>query len=238
MTTGSLLRVADLATGYHHKPVLDAVSLEVHSDETVALIGPNGSGKSTVLKAVAGLLAAWSGRIEWDHRDLERTGPAERVAAGISLVPQGNRVFAGMTVRENLNMGGFQVPRQQLEGRLDEVLGLFPELTSRLDDTAGLLSGGQQQMVAVGRALVARPRLLLLDEPSIGLSPDLTRRVLRRVREIQQARRLGVLVVEQKVREVLKVADRAYGLRLGKVALERPVSELREDQRALAELFI
>ena len=232
-----MLSVDDLETGYGKKQVLSGVSLEVQPGEIVALIGPNGAGKSTILKTVCGLLPAWRGQIRFDGASTNDSTPAKNVARGITFAPQGNRVFDELTVMENLEVGGFQLPRKELRGRIEQVLGMFPILRERARQDAGKLSGGEQQMLAVARALVPKPKLLMLDEPSLGLAPNIVGAVFEKIVQINQEAGVTVLIVEQKVREVLRIAHRAYGLRLGKIALEGPPDVFLEGDN-LKRLFL
>ena len=233
-----MLIIEQLDAGYGKKQVLFGVSLEVQHGEIVALIGPNGAGKSTVLKAVCGLIPAWKGEIHFRDERIDGSPPPRNVERGITFCPQGNRVFDGLGVRENLEIGGCRLPARELGQRIDAVLALFPALKDRLKERAGNLSGGEQQMLAVGRALIPKPRLLLLDEPSLGLSPNVVRVVFDSIRKISEDSGTAILVVEQKVREVLSIAQRVYSLRLGQVAFTGPASELRDDRGRLRELFL
>ena len=233
-----MLKIRELDTGYGKKQVLFGLSMEVRKGEIVALIGPNGAGKSTVLKAVCGLIPPWGGKICFDGTATNGSTPAQNVARGITFAPQGNRVFTGLNVMENLEIGGFQVPRRELRGRIAEVLDMFPVLKGRVRLDAGNLSGGEQQMLALARALVARPKLLMLDEPSLGLSPNLVSSVFRKIAEINRETRVSILIVEQKVREVLRVCNRVYSLKLGKLAFDGKPEELQEDRARLKELFL
>jgi len=205
--------------------------------QSVVLIGPNGAGKSTVLKAVCGLVPAWKGEICFGGTAINDSTPATNVARGITFAPQSNRVFDELTVLENLEVGGFQLPKKELKDRIEEVFGLFPVLKERARQLAGKLSGGEQQMLAVARALVPRPKLLMLDEPSLGLAPNLVTAVLDKVYEINHDTGIAVLIVEQKVRDVLRIANRAYGLRLGKVMLEGSSDEIGNPEN-LHPLFL
>jgi len=215
-----MLETRNLEAGYGEKQVLFGVSLEVRQGEIVALIGPNGAGKSTVLKAVCGLVPTWKGEVRFGGMSLNGSTPAQNVARGITFCPQGNRVFGDMTVRENLEIGGFQLPSREIGPRIDAVLSLFPVLRERLKQDAGKLSGGEQQMLSLARALVPKPKLLMLDEPSLGLSPNLVAAVFERTIQVNRETGVAVLIVEQKVREVLRIAGRVYGLRLGQIAAQ------------------
>jgi ABC-type branched-subunit amino acid transport system ATPase component len=215
-----LLGVDGLVTGYGKKQVLNGVSLDVASGEIVALIGHNGAGKSTLLKAVFGLLPVWQGRVVFQETELNSHTPRKMLKLGAAYVPQGNRVFTDLTVRENLEMAGITLSDDaQLDNGIERVFSLFPALKPRLRQRAGTLSGGEQQMLALASALILSPRLLLLDEPSLGLAPQLVTQALARVQKVSNDSGASVLIVEQKVREVLKIAHRVCVLRNGQVSL-------------------
>ena len=233
-----MLKLRDVEAGYGRKQVLFGVSLRVDEGEIVGLIGPNGSGKSTVLRTVCGLLRPWAGEIRFEGTSIGGSQPARNVARGITFAPQGSRVFDGMTVHENLLMGGMRLPRGELAERIEVSLALFPHLRDRLRQDAGRLSGGEQQMVAIARALVARPKILLLDEPSLGLSPGLVRDVLDTVVRVNTELGTAVLLVEQKVREALRVCRRVYSLKLGRVLFDGSPEELQSDPEGLRKLFL
>jgi len=233
-----MLEVRELETGYGKKQVLFGVSLEVREGEIVALIGPNGAGKSTVLKAVCGLIPMWKGEIRFDGVCLNGSTPAQNVARGITFCPQGNRVFDELTVVENLEIGGYQLPKKDLKGRIEEVLTLLPVMKERTKQDAGRLSGGEQQMLALARALVPKPKLLMLDEPSLGLAPNLVATVFRRIADVNRETGVGILIVEQKVREVLELCQRVYSMKLGRIAFEGPPEELKADKARLRDLFL
>lgn len=233
-----MLKVTELETGYEQKQVLYGVSLNVHEGEIVALIGPNGAGKSTILKAVSGLLKPWRGEIRFDGTVTNGFTPAQNVRRGITFCPQGNRVFDELSVRENLDVGGCQLPRRELGPRIEEVLELFPVLRERSTQNAGNLSGGEQQMLSLARALVPRPKLLMLDEPSLGLAPGLVKSVFSRVSDIRHETGTSILIVEQKVREALAIADRVYSLRLGRIAFDGKAQDLQTDTDRLRDLFL
>jgi branched-chain amino acid transport system ATP-binding protein len=233
-----MLEIRELETGYGKKQVLFGLSLEVREGEIVALIGPNGAGKSTVLKAVCGLIPAWKGEIRFNGNVTNGSSPARNVARGITFAPQGSRVFADLTVMENLEIGGFQLPRNELKSRIAQVFRMFPVLKERARQDAGKLSGGEQQMLALARALVPNPKLLMLDEPSLGLSPNLVATVFRKISEINTETGITILIVEQKVREVLDICKRVYSMKLGKVAFEGSPRELKEDKAKLKQLFL
>ena len=233
-----MLEIRELDTGYGKKQVLFDLSMEVHRGDIVAIIGPNGAGKSTVLKAVCGLIPTWSGKIRFDGTVTSGSTPAQNIARGLTFAPQGNRVFTDLTVMENLEIGGFQLPRKELPGRIALVIEMFPILKDRAKQDAGSLSGGEQQMVALARALITRPKLLMLDEPSLGLSPNLVRSVFAKITQISQETGVTIVIVEQKVREVLRISNRVYSLKLGRVVFDGTSAELQDDKAKLKELFL
>jgi len=234
----ALLAVRRLNAGYGKKPVVRDVAVTVEEHQIVALIGPNGAGKSTVLKAILGLLSGVEGEVLFRGKDLAGLAPAERISRGISFCAQGNRVFAELTVNENLRLAANVVGRRHEEELLQEAVAVFPRLGDRLGQKAGTLSGGEQQMVAVARAMMQRPKLMVLDEPSVGLSPQLASSLLGRIATAAKTGGMAVLIVEQKVRQVLEIADRAYGLRLGRVACQGDAARLAEDLDGLRCLFL
>ena len=233
-----MLEVRDIETGYGKKQVLFGLSLEVREGEVVALIGPNGAGKSTLLKAICGLIPVWAGEVRFEGVLLNGSTPAQNVRRGITFAPQGSRVFDELNVMENLQIGGYQLPRRELGERIEQVVAMFPLLRERARQNAGKLSGGEQQMVALARALVPKPKLLMLDEPSLGLQPNLVKVVFEKVSEINHEAGVTVLIVEQKVRQILDVCDRVYSLKLGKVAFAGKPEELGGDRDKLQELFL
>lgn len=233
-----MLQVEQLETGYGKKQVLFGLSLEVHQGETVAIIGPNGAGKSTVLKAVCGLIQPWKGQIHFEDQLLNGSTPAKNVSRGITFAPQGNRVFPDMTVMENLEIGGCQLPKQELRTRTEYVLDMFPILRERPKQMAGKLSGGEQQMVALARAMIPKPKLLMLDEPSLGLSPGIVKDVFERIQTISRGTGISILIVEQKVNEVLAICTRVYSLKLGKVFFTGTPDTLKGNRVKMKELFL
>lgn len=233
-----MLSIKKLDSGYGKKQVLYSVSVSVHSGEIVGLIGPNGAGKSTVLKVVHGLIPVWNGEVVFQGNALASADPAERVSMGITFAPQGNRVFAELTVRENVELGGLGLPSRDLRNRFEEIMTFFPVLRARQLEVAGRLSGGEQQMVALGRALMLRPKLLMLDEPSLGLSPNLVSQVLDKIVESNRQTGTAILMVEQKVREVLRICHRVYSLKLGKVAFVGDPGVLLNNRDKLRSLFL
>ena len=233
-----MLQIRELDTGYGKKQVLFGLSMEVRGGDVVAIIGPNGAGKSTVLKAVCGLIPTWSGKICFDGMVTNGSTPAHNVARGLTFAPQGNRVFTDLTVMENLEIGGFLLPRKELRPRIAQVIEMFPILKDRAKQDAGDLSGGEQQMLALARALIAKPKLLMLDEPSLGLSPGLVRSVFEKITEINRDAGVTIVIVEQKVREVLRICNRVYSLKLGRVFFDGVPKELQDDKAKLKELFL
>lgn len=228
-----MLQVDNLQVAYGPVRVLRGLSLEVGEGRIVTLLGGNGSGKSTTLKAIMGAVPAHGGSVRFEGREIRGLPPERIVPLGISLIPQGRRIFAPLTVRENLRLGAFtRRDRQGIRQDLDRVLHRFPEILSRLGARAGTLSVGQQQLVAFGRGLMGRPRLLLMDEPSAGLAPKLVQRLAEIIREI---RRTGtaILLVEQNVHLALSVADFGYVLRDGRIAMAEPADRIRGNEEVI-----
>ncbi|MCU4158636.1 ABC transporter ATP-binding protein [Acidiphilium sp. AL] len=213
-----MLEIADLRVNYGEIEALKGVSLAVAQGEIVAILGANGAGKTTLMRTISGLLAPRGGTIRFDGAEITKLGADRIVQRGIAQSPEGRRVFGTLTVLENLRLGGFTRPRGEIMGSLDFVLGLFPRLAERRAQFAGTLSGGEQQMVAIGRALMAKPRLLLLDEPSLGLAPIIVQAIFRSLREIARTG-VTILLVEQNARMALKLADRGYVLEVGRIVL-------------------
>jgi branched-chain amino acid transport system ATP-binding protein len=230
-----LLEVKALSARYGQVLALQSMSLEVRAGEAVALLGANGAGKSTLIKSVMGFVAPAAGGIFYDGHSLAGRAVAERARSGIGYAPEGRRVFPGMSVRENLEVASRAAPAAT-RSRLEGVYELFPALAQKAAVPGWQLSGGQQQMLAIGRALMTAPRLLLLDEPSLGLSPILTKEVLARVRAIVDGG-TAVLLAEQNVAKALEIADRAYVLQVGRVVQEGPAHELRQNPR-IREAFL
>ena len=210
----ALLSVESLRSGYGRVEVLRGVDLQVRAGETVALLGSNGAGKSTLNNTVSALVPAWSGRVVFDGADLTRARSREVVRAGLIQVPEGRRVFPNLSVRENLELGSYARGRERRSVNLARVFEVFPKLRDRERQRAGTLSGGEQQMLAIGRGLMAEPKLLILDEPSLGLSPLLVEEMFTLIRRLH-AEGLAVLLVEQNVAQSLAIADRAYVLENG-----------------------
>jgi branched-chain amino acid transport system ATP-binding protein len=223
-----MLELRALSAGYGANPVVRGIDLAVREGEIVALVGANGAGKSTLVKAISGLIAPMAGEILFDGQPIGALSPRERVRRGIVHVPEGRQVFAGLSIAENLRLGAWARRAQgarAIDARLREIAGRFPVLLERLGDPAGTLSGGQQQMLAIARGLMAEPRLLLLDEPSLGLAPLLVVEIFRLVQALR-ARGIAVLLSEQNARMSLGIADRGYVIETGEVALHGTGQEL------------
>jgi len=230
-----MLTLHDVHVSYGAIRAVKGISLEVNDRELVALVGANGAGKTTTLRTISGIFRPRSGRITYEGRDLTKLKPHEIVAAGIVQAPEGRQIFGSLSVRENLLLGATpQKDRSALPADLERVFDLFPVLKERLGQAGGTLSGGEQQMLAIGRALMARPRLLLLDEPSLGLAPLVVKRIFDVIARLK-ADGVTILLVEQNARKALNVADRAYVLETGLITLGGPARELaasNEVQRA------
>jgi branched-chain amino acid transport system ATP-binding protein len=225
-----VLKLENVSVSYGRSPALFGVSLEVAAGEVVALLGSNGAGKSSTLKAISGLVAPTSGEITLDGRRIDGKDSHEVVNLGVAHSPEGRRLFPGLTVLENLKLGAVSKESRAVQQHtLDEVFQMFPVLSERRKQQAGLLSGGEQQMCAIGRALMAKPRLLLLDEPSLGLAPRIISEVFQVVRTVRD-KGVTVLLVEQNVAQSLHLADRAYVIERGRVALEGKAADLLEDK--------
>ena len=226
-----LLEVTDLATHYGPIQAIHSVSLEVFSGELVAIVGANGAGKTTLLRTLSGVQPASGGTIRFDGEEITRLAAHRIVTRGICQVPEGRQVFAPLSVADNLKLGGYSQRKDAawVAAKIDEVYALFPILHEKRAQLAGNLSGGQQQMLAIGRALLGRPRLLLLDEPSMGLAPQLVEETFRVLRELHEAG-TTVLLVEQNANAALQIADRGYVLETGKVVTSAPAAELLEDE--------
>ncbi len=232
-----MLKVSNLEAGYGRIRVLKGVSLEIHSGEIVTLLGANGAGKTTLMKTVCGVLTPTAGSIEYEGVPIERKSSAARVRLGLVLVPEGRRILRSMTVQENLLMGAY--PRRDLSAvkdEIEEILCRFPILRERRDLLADVLSGGEQQMLAIGRALLARPRLLMLDEPSLGLSPLLVREIFNIISGLHDSG-ITILLVEQNALKALQVADRGYVMETGRIVATGMAADLLSSE-ALREAYL
>lgn len=230
-----MLQVTDVQVRYGSVAAVKGVSLEVAPGEIVAMIGPNGAGKTSLLRAISGLVAPAAGRVVFEGTDIAGWKPHRVVALGLGHAPEGRRLFARMTVIENLKMGAYRTrDAAEIRHRLDAVLQRFPLLAERLDQVAGTLSGGEQQMLSIGRTLMSGPRMLMLDEPSFGLAPKVVAEIDRLVRAISEEARIAVLLVEQNARMALAMSSRAYVLETGAVVLSGSSASLRESPHVKA----
>ena len=227
-----MLRLTDVHLSYGHVHALKGVSIFIGEGEIVTLIGAHGAGKSSTLVAISCTHAIGAGTIEFENARLDGIPPHTVVGRGISHCPEGRRIFYDLSVRENLAMGGYLLSKQELAERLDYVLGLFPRLGERIGQAGGTLSGGEQQMLAIARALMCNPRLLMLDEPSLGLAPLMVERIFETVIDLKRSG-LTILLVEQNASAALDISDRAYVLETGKVILEGDSAGLRSDERVV-----
>ena len=223
-----LLKVRDIHVYYGAIHAIKGISLEVNEGEIVTLIGANGAGKSTTLNTIAGLLKPRQGGIAFAGMPVEGTGASKMVYKGLSLCPEGRRIFQQMTVRENLEMGAFSRPNEETEKSMEQVYEFFPRLKEREKQIAGTLSGGEQQMLAMGRALMSKPRLMMLDEPSMGLAPILVEQIFEIIRDMNAAG-TTILLVEQNAQMALSVANRAYVMETGRITMEGDADELMHD---------
>jgi len=233
-----MLEIKGLETGYGKKQVLFGLNMGFKAGKITAIIGPNGAGKSTLLKAIFGLISIWNGEIYFNGDRITETPLYQDVSRGVVYAPQGKRVFSNLTVMENLEIGGIHLNRSLLGSSILRVFHIFPLLKERAGQEAGRLSGGEQQMLALARALIPEPRLLMLDEPSLGLSPNLVNMVFEKTVEINKAIGTSILIVEQKVRKVLEISNYIYSLKLGKVAFAGKSEELKSNKGILKRLFL
>jgi branched-chain amino acid transport system ATP-binding protein len=234
MAAAPLLRVEGLQAGYGRAEVLSGVSIEAAAGSVVAVVGPNGAGKSTLLNALMGVLPA-RGELHFDGEPVQRLSLEQRVQRGIALVPETRALFSTMPVADNLLLGGYRqrrMPRAGQAARLDEIYQLFPRLHERRAQAAGTLSGGERQMLAIGRALMGSPRLLMLDEPSLGLAPLVVKEIFRIIERLRESG-TTILLIEQNARAAMAVADHAYVLETGAIALSGPAAELAADPRVI-----
>ena len=222
-----MLKIEDLHVSYDGIKALQGISLEVPEGKIIALLGANGAGKSSTLRTIMGIVKPDSGSIELEGESLLGLKSFQVVAKGIALVPEGRRVFANLSVRENLSLGAYiRKDKEKIKADIEEIFDLFPRLEERYSQSAGTLSGGEQQMLALGRALMSKPRLLMIDEPSLGLAPVLSQDVLGKLTELNQKRNQTVLLIEQNARAALRISDYAYILETGQIKLEGPASDL------------
>jgi branched-chain amino acid transport system ATP-binding protein len=228
----ALLKVADAHVSYGKVEAVRSVSLDVGTNEIVTIIGANGAGKTTLLGAVMGVLSL-KGRVSFAGEDLARLEIEDRVALGLSLVPEGRELFAGMNVEDNLQLGAFRMPKARAAAGFEHVYTLFPRLKERRKQLAGTLSGGEQQMLAMGRALMGAPKLLMLDEPSLGLAPIIVAGIFEIIAQLRKDG-VSVLLVEQNAKAALQVADRAYVMELGEFVLDGKAGEIATDSRVAA----
>ncbi|HWP25443.1 MAG TPA: ABC transporter ATP-binding protein [Xanthobacteraceae bacterium] len=228
-----MLSAENLTSGYGRIQVLHGISIEVRTGEIVSLIGANGAGKSTLLRAISGVQPINGGVIEYEGRRIERMPAHERVALGIAQVPEGRQLIAPLSVEDNLKLGAWSRRRHDVGFDLDRIYALFPVLAERSREPAGTLSGGQQQMLAIGRALMAKPRLLLLDEPSLGLAPMLVKQIFDIISGLRR-QGITVLLIEQNARVALRVADRAYVLETGRITVSGSAAQVQSDRRVAA----
>jgi branched-chain amino acid transport system ATP-binding protein len=227
-----MLRIDRLSAGYSAIPVLSEVSIKVEAGQFVAIVGPNGAGKSTLFKTISGIVRPSAGSIMFEDTDLLSVRPAQRAHLGIAHVPEGRQVFSSLTVMENLEMGAMtEAGRRDWKANIERIFEWLPVLAERRGQFAGTLSGGQQQMLAIGRGLASSPKLLMLDEPSMGLSPAIADFIFERLIDIRKQSKLTILLVEQRVAEALESADHGYVLEAGRVALEGNNQTLRADDR-------
>ena len=224
-----MLEIKDLNVSYGAVHAIHGVSLKVNDGEIVSLIGANGAGKTTILRTISGLEKADSGTITFDGTDLRKTEPSRIISLKLAHVPEGRHIFPEMTVEENLEMGAYADPSGMGENMKD-VYERFPRLLERRRQLAGTLSGGEQQMLAVGRALMAQPKMILMDEPSMGLSPLLVKEIFSIIKEVNK-KGITILLVEQNAKMALSISDRAYVLETGKISIEGPAQELMNDER-------
>ena len=224
----SRIVVKDLSAGYGFVNVLRDISLEINSGEIVAVLGSNGVGKTTLNNALSGLIRPDSGEIRFDDEVISGRSPSEIVNMGLIHVPEGRKLFPNLSVRDNLELGSYRRGKGNRETNIDQVLDIFPKLRERIDQIAGTLSGGEQQMVAIGRGLMSEPKVLILDEPSLGLSPLLVEQMFELIKQINETG-LAILLVEQNVIQSLAIADRAYVIEEGAVSISGKAEELREN---------
>jgi len=224
------LNINDLYAGYSRINILWGIDLEIDARQKVALVGSNGGGKSTLLKTITGALKPHQGTIQFEGSDITRLKSSEIVARGICMIPEGYKLFSGMTVHENLYLGAYQIKdKNEVKDQMERVYTIFPELRERRGQLAGTLSGGQQQMCSIGRGLMSKPKLLLIDELSLGLAPLIVESLVNKINEIHQETNMGILLVEQDVETAFSIADYGYVIETGKVSLRGTAKELLEN---------
>ncbi len=231
-----LIEFDKVVAGYTHLTILNEMTFDARKGEITLLIGPNGAGKSTVLKTLFGMLTPRSGEVRMNGRVINGRSPRQLLGEGMAFVPQGRNLFGSLSVLHNLELGGLQLPSKVLKERIEEVMELFPRLRERINSRAASLSGGEQKQLEIGRALLIRPEVLLIDEPSIGLAPIIVQDVMKLLRNLADSGK-SVLMVEQNVRTALKYADRALALEMGTLAVDKPAAELLNDPN-LNRLFL
>jgi branched-chain amino acid transport system ATP-binding protein len=227
-----LLSVDKLSTGYFKKAVLEGISFHIGEAERIAIVGRNGAGKSTLLMTLLGVNNAWGGHIAYSGKDATHWSAVERVQAGMALVPQGGRVFANLMVRENLELGAYvKRDAQAINASMALVFETFPILSKRATQEAGTMSGGERQMLAIGRAMMSEPKLLMLDEPSLGLAPVVVKELMDKIHGLSTTLQTTILIVEQNVRAAFRIVERVYVLKLGKIVFEEKPDTLFQDDR-------
>ncbi len=231
-----LLEVAELVVGYHKKKALRGISLDVRAGEIVGVIGHNGAGKTTLLRCLFGLLPPWNGRIFFENRDITGRSTEFNVKEGLSYMPQGQGLFPDLSVHDNLDLGDYGLGKKSSSVSMDQIFELFPILKHRLSQKAGTLSGGEQRMLSLGLALTQSPKLLLLDEPSIGLAPIIVQNVMETVQEINNRLHTGIMIVEQNIEAVSNIVNRFFVIKIGRVVFSGG-AEIARDKKRLWELF-
>ncbi|MFC1565131.1 ABC transporter ATP-binding protein [candidate division KSB1 bacterium] len=233
-----MLQLKNVETGYSNKKILFDISMEAKKGEIIALIGPNGAGKSTVLKVISGILKAWKGEIFFNQIELNSKKTSDIVKCGISYCPQDDSIFDELTVMENLEMGGVYLNKQELDNRIETILEKFHIIKQNLKKVAGVLSGGEQQILGIARALIPEPEFILLDEPSRGLTPSLADSVFNKIAELKNDLNIGFLIVEQRVLNILDISSKTYSLKLGKISYEGSPNFLIDNPEKIKELFL
>lgn len=227
---GKFLEVKNLRAGYGSLEILKGVSLHVNKGEIVAIIGPNGAGKSTLLKSIFNICNIYSGKIIFKGKNITKAKTFELISHGISYIPQGRGIFSTLTVKENLEIAGYNLDKEEIEKRINKIFKMFPFLEERRNDYAFSLSGGQQQILSFARTLIQKPEIILLDEPSLGMAPKMMREIFRTIERINKQLSIAMLIVEQNAKQAVSISDRTYVLEDGKVAMEGDKSIL-EDER-------